>query len=80
MIAARQFNEQEGNPQDILYGYGVVTTGTDWKLLKLIGQVAYIDLDDYFIKEVATILGILTATFGHLDATPTLGPLCVDEC
>ena len=53
MIAARQFNEQEGEPIDIIYG--VVTTGTDWKFLKLIQQVAYIDSSDYFINEVDKI-------------------------
>jgi len=60
MIAARQFNEQEGEPIDIIYG--VVTTGTDWKFLKLIQQVAYIDSSDYFISEVDRILGILVST------------------
>jgi hypothetical protein len=60
MIAARQFNEQEGEPIDIIYG--VVTTGTDWKFLKLIQQVAYIDSSDYFISEVDRILGILIST------------------
>jgi len=60
MIAARQFNEQEGEPIDIIYG--VVTTGTDWKFLKLIQQGAYIDSSDYFISEVDRILGILVST------------------
>jgi hypothetical protein len=60
MIAAQLFNQQEGNPIDIIYG--VVTTGTDWKFLKLIQQIAYIDSSDYFINEVDKILGILTAT------------------
>jgi len=60
MIAARQFNEQEGEPIDIIYG--VVTTDTDWKFLKLIQQVAYIDSSDYFISEVDRILGILVST------------------
>lgn len=60
MIAAQQFNEQEGNPIDILYG--AVTTGTDWKFLKLRDKVAYIDTRDYFINEVPKILGILIST------------------
>ncbi len=60
MIAARQFNEQEGEPIDTIYG--VVTTGTDWKFLKLVQQVAYIDSSDYFISEVGKILGILVST------------------
>ena len=60
MIAANQFNQQEGEPINIIYG--VVTTGTDWKFLKLIQQVAYIDSHDYFINEVDKILGILVST------------------
>ncbi|MEO0868390.1 MAG: hypothetical protein AAFY17_08065, partial [Cyanobacteria bacterium J06642_11] len=40
MIAARLFNEREGQPCDSLYG--VVTTGTDWKFLKLQGQTVFI--------------------------------------
>jgi hypothetical protein len=61
MLAARQFNQREGEPIDTIYG--AVTTGTDWKFLKLVQQVAYIDRSDYFISEVDKILGILTATF-----------------
>jgi hypothetical protein len=60
MIAAKQFNEQEGEPIQTLYG--VVTTGTEWKFLKLIEQAAYIDSSSYFISEVDQILGILVAT------------------
>ncbi|MEP0914760.1 hypothetical protein NDI45_28060 [Leptolyngbya sp. GB1-A1] len=60
MIAAKQFNEQEGEPIHTLYG--VVTTGTEWKFLKLIEQTAYIDSSSYFISEVDQILGILVAT------------------
>jgi hypothetical protein len=60
MLAAKQFNEQEGDPVDTIYG--VVTTGTDWKFLKLVQQNAYIDSSDYFISEVDKILGILVST------------------
>jgi hypothetical protein len=38
---------------------GAVTTGTDWKFLKLTGQQAFIDISDYYIKEIDKILGIL---------------------
>lgn len=60
MIAARLFNQREGNPTDILYG--AVTTGTDWKFLKLEGQIASIDINDYYIKELGKILAILVRT------------------
>jgi hypothetical protein len=68
MIAAQRFNEQEGEPIDTLYG--AVTTGTDWKFLKLIQQVAYIDSNDYFISEIDKILGILVSTL-----QPELSPV-----
>jgi hypothetical protein len=60
MIAARLFNQREGKPIDTLYG--AVTTGTDWKFLKLEGQIAFIDINDYYIKELDKILAILVST------------------
>lgn len=60
MVAARLFNQQEGNAIDTIYG--AVTTGNDWKFLKLAGNTAFIDTSDYFIKEVNKILGILVST------------------
>lgn len=60
MIAAQQFNVQQGEPIEAVYG--AVTTGTDWKFLKLIHQIAYIDSSDYFINEVDRLLGIFYET------------------
>ena len=60
MLAARLFNEREGTPIDTIYG--AVTTGNDWKFLKLSGNTAFIDINNYFIKEVDKILGILVST------------------
>ncbi|MHC5721878.1 MAG: hypothetical protein ACYTX0_60140, partial [Nostoc sp.] len=37
MLAAKLFNEREGNNIETIYG--TVTTGTNWKFLKLIEQV-----------------------------------------
>ncbi|MDB9518483.1 hypothetical protein PN466_16180 [Roseofilum reptotaenium CS-1145] len=56
MVAVREFNAATNHIGLIL---GAVTTGTLWKFLTLNGQVAAIDLDEYYIKEVAKILGIL---------------------
>lgn len=57
MIAAKKYNEQEG----ILLAniYGVVTSGNIWKFLKLQNNSIYIDLDDYSIKEITKIVGVL---------------------
>lgn len=57
MVAARIFNEREQN--DIKIIYGSVTTGNRWVFLKLEGQTALIDLQEYGIEEPDRILGIL---------------------
>ncbi len=59
MIAARIFNEKEGNQIDKIYG--VITSGNIWKFLKLEDNSVYIDLDDYGIKEISNIMGILAS-------------------
>lgn len=59
MLAARIFNEREDNGQ-VRHIYGVVTTGTAWKFLKLDGERVMIDLDEYGIEHPGGILGILS--------------------
>ncbi len=58
MVAAKIFNEQENDPS-VKKIYGVVTTGTTWKFLKMDGSDVYIDLDDYPIESPDKIIGIL---------------------
>lgn len=58
MYAAKLFNEREEN--EITEIYGVVTTGEIWKFLKLSGERVQVDLGEYFLNDVAKILGILT--------------------
>jgi hypothetical protein len=60
MLAADLFNQQENTSEEIIYG--AVTTGTDWKFLKLAGSRVHIDQSDYYIKEIDKILGILAST------------------
>jgi hypothetical protein len=57
MVAAELFNEREHT--SIPAVYGAVTTGTNWKFLKLCEQTAYIDIDEYYLKEIAVLMGIL---------------------
>ena len=59
MLAARIFNERTGN--EISAIYGAVTTGSIWKFIKLVGSVIYIDLTEYYLKDVDKILGILAS-------------------
>jgi hypothetical protein len=61
MVAAQLFNQRNG--EAIASIYGAVTTGTDWKFLKLTDKAVWIDKRDYFINEVSRILGILTTPF-----------------
>jgi hypothetical protein len=42
--------------------YGVITTGTNWRFLRLKGQIIEIDLNEYFISQIGQILGILKST------------------
>lgn len=58
MVAASIFNEAEGNA-DIARLYGVVTTGTAWKFLKMENLNVCIDLDEYLIENPGRIIGIL---------------------
>jgi hypothetical protein len=59
MYAANLFNERENN--HIPYVYGVVTTGTTWKFMKLLENKVYIDVDEYYLKEIEFLLGILVS-------------------
>lgn len=59
MLAAQLFNERSGN--DKLPIYGTVTTGSIWQFLKLEGQEIYIDLSEYYLRDVNKILGILAS-------------------
>jgi len=57
MLAAQLFNEREEN--EIPTIYGVVTSGTNWRFLKLEGKIVYIDMVEYYLRDVQKILGIL---------------------
>jgi len=57
MIAAQLFNQQKGNTVDTIYG--AVTTGNQWKFLKLQRNMAAIDRKDYYIDQLPDIMGIL---------------------
>lgn len=58
MLAAQLFNQQEENQIKTIYG--AVTTGDVWKFLKLENTDIFIDLDNYYIKEIDKIIGVLS--------------------
>jgi hypothetical protein len=57
MVAAQRFNISQ--KQDVGTIYGVVTSGTAWRFLKLEERVVSIDLSDYALSPVDRILGVL---------------------
>jgi hypothetical protein len=57
MVAARIFNQKEGNPIEQIYG--AVTTGNQWKFIKLENDTAFVDSQDYYIDRLDEIMGIL---------------------
>jgi len=56
MIASRIFNEQKGNRINTIYG--IVTTGSNWRFLKL-DNILYIDVREYYIEQLGKIMGIM---------------------
>ena len=59
MVAAQVFNEARNSVLPVIYG--VVTTGTTWRFLRLIGKTVYMDRTEYYLKEADKIVGILLA-------------------
>lgn len=57
MVAAQIFNERHQNPVSTVYG--VITTGSNWKFLRLTGTLVEADLDEYYLNDVGKLLGIL---------------------
>ncbi len=58
MIAAGKFNERHESPETTMYG--IVSTGIQWRFLKLKGKSASVDAVEYSIQSARKIFGILT--------------------
>ncbi|MEM1169993.1 MAG: hypothetical protein AAGJ08_13185 [Cyanobacteria bacterium P01_H01_bin.35] len=56
MVAAQILNQRQNNNQTI---YGTVTTGTNWKFMKLFDKVVEVDPNDYFLNDISKLMGIL---------------------
>ncbi len=59
MVAIRLFNEREGTPIPAVFG--CVTSGSNWRFLKLEGSTLFIDRPEYYLRDAARILGILVS-------------------
>ena len=57
MVAAREFNAKSSAP--VTEVYGVATTGSAWKFLRLSGVNLTLDVPEYFVAELGRIMGIL---------------------
>ena len=59
MVAIRLFNEREQSVVPVVHG--CVTSGSNWRFLKLEGQILSIDRLEYHLRDLAKILGILVS-------------------
>lgn len=61
LVGAQRLNNRQGITLPV---YGAVTTGTNWKFLRLSSSVLEIDLSDYFVPpQLNQVLGILDYPF-----------------
>ncbi|MGL4555401.1 MAG: hypothetical protein ACRC33_29890 [Gemmataceae bacterium] len=57
MVGLREFNDRDGTPVPAVYG--AVTSGTNWRFLRLAGATLTVDRREYYLGEVGAILGVL---------------------
>ena len=57
MVAAQIFNRRQNNEN--LTVYGSVTTGTNWKFMRLCDTIVQIDPNEYFLNNIGKLMGIL---------------------
>ena len=57
MYAAQLFNQKQGRARPVIYG--AVTLGLEWKFIQLIGTVATIDANVFYLNQLPEILGTL---------------------
>lgn len=57
MVAAQIFNQRQDRYNGWIYG--AVTTGTNWKFMRLLAAVVEIDPNEYFLNNINKLMGIL---------------------
>jgi hypothetical protein len=62
MVAIRLFNEGEG--ANVPAVYGCVTSGTNWRFLRLAGACLSIDRQEYYLRDAGKVIGILVHIIG----------------
>lgn len=63
VYAAALYNQRAENPLPAVFG--VVTTGSAWKFLQLVGTTVTIDLKEYYIDDPGKLVGVLTHMIQH---------------
>lgn len=72
MVGVRIFNEQSGNSPPAVYG--CVTNGEAWQFLRLVDQIAAIDLKRYYIDNVGGILAAFRSIVEHVGGKSSMKP------
>ena len=67
MLAAQAFNTAAG--QEIDKVYGAVTIGDKWRFLELKNKTVQVDSADYYLEDLAKIIGILLYSIQLADTT-----------
>lgn len=57
MFAATVMNQSAGSPQAVVYG--IVSTGTLWRILRLTGDLVEIDTDNLMVSDLPRLMGVL---------------------
>ena len=70
MVAAQQFNQARNNAIGTIYG--VVTSGSAWKFLRLTEMHVMVDATEYHISQVERIVGIIVAMVKEAAGEPPL--------
>lgn len=68
VYAAWRFNEREGTPPRQVYS--AVTTGSAWEFIRLQGNAAWIDRDEYYLQDPERLVSLLC--YIARDAAPTI--------
>jgi hypothetical protein len=62
MVGIREFNARDGT--DVPAVYGCVTSGNIWRFLRLTGTCLSIDRQEYYLHDVAKVIGIVVHIIG----------------
>ena len=63
MVGMQLFNERDGTPVPAVYG--CVSSGTNWRFLKLEETRLHIDRPEYYLDNAGKIVGILVSILGE---------------